>query len=218
MYARTRPYLYELCLLDGLLYISSITATINSLIMSMVGLMSCIITLVRSKRTRRFLRNNHKLILSAILYCIAFAVIHLRYGHGNLIFITTALTLVYVYGFEHPSATSRKKNRSAYSVFNNGFRMLGDLDAGALVAQFTMGLGGAVGGGNDGEGGVGGDGEGEGEGGKENVNEGEEETAIGGVRKRAKKKDKSAARKKELEARKDRQMQRLLARDDELVF
>mmetsp|Transcript_11994 Transcript_11994/g.24515 ORF Transcript_11994/g.24515 Transcript_11994/m.24515 type:complete len:244 (-) Transcript_11994:19-750(-) len=221
IYTKLRPYLYELCILDLTLYVTSVVSYLYLLADGVLLLLRSLRDFARDKKTRRFVRNNRNLLVAVLMYTVAFSAIHLLYGHGNLMFIITCLSLIYVYGFENPNTTVRKKRRiSAYSVFNNGFKMLGDLDAGALVAQFTTGIGSMVGVAG-GEGGVGqGQGDDEGEKGDEVAGVGVAEgRGVGGGRKRNKKKDKkSCGRKKELEARRDRQMQRLLARDDELLL
>ena len=75
--------------------------------------------------------------LSVLVYLIVLVTLHLKYGIGSFLFITSLLILMYKYGFDDAMSNN---GMSAFSVFNKGFtNMLGALDGQNLMDQYVAG-------------------------------------------------------------------------------
>jgi hypothetical protein len=88
----------------------------------------------------RGLDAKHYAVLAGLLaYYVAVRAIHNALDAGPIVVILTALGIIFTVGL---SDEAHKDGFSAYSAFNRGFqRMLGSLDADALLAQHVGGFG-----------------------------------------------------------------------------
>jgi len=103
-----------------------------------INLFNFAVNSVISVLTSPLILKQWKLILLSSLWVVFFLYVEANFHLGTPLFSLTVVTLIYKFGFTDINKHD-KDYVSAYSVFNKGRRMLGELDGASLVRQYVGG-------------------------------------------------------------------------------